>query len=579
MVRSMYSGVAGMKANQGRMDVIGNNISNANTYGFKSGRATFRDMYYQQVRGASAGTQTRGSINPSMVGYGAQLSSIDLMMDSSSMTSTGFALDCAITGEGFFQVMDPDGNIYYTKAGMLDIDQATGALIDSNGNFVLGTSATDGKLNSAQPGSNKIMIAVNPVQASTAKIVKQIGGKTLTIESTNSTKEANVSFVFTKGTDMPDGMKVRAIMDSTTSVINIQLNPNEEFDETLGQLINDAITEAYGGEHPGGTFNFSVEPNPFKDENGNAVTLTGKEIIDTASADYTGGSLDMTTSTEIDAKTGRFLGSFKFIETGLMFSGSGNVNVSVTKQAGDTTANPPVAEGYLVEATTTDATGATITYRGFINQARADDSSGGNTVLLSRYDAAGGTFDPNDTITISYPNTTAIDNQLLAGAAGPVPDGTAMDADIGTASPSEPTHNLGWGQSTFTLEGGTEFRTQGVNNLTGISVGADGTITGTSDAGLQILGRIDLATFGNAKGLMQTGNTYFSATASSGTAKLAIPGEEGTGAIKNSALEMSNVDLAQEFSDMIVTQRGFQASSRMITVSDTMLEELINLKR
>ena len=76
MVRSMYSGVAGMKANQGRMDVIGNNISNANTYGFKSGRATFRDMYYQQVRGASAGTQTRGSINPSMVGYGAQLSKI-----------------------------------------------------------------------------------------------------------------------------------------------------------------------------------------------------------------------------------------------------------------------------------------------------------------------------------------------------------------------------------------------------------------------------------------------------------------------------------------------------------------------
>ena len=346
MVRSMYSGVAGMKANQGRMDVIGNNISNANTYGFKSGRATFRDMYYQQVRGASAGTQTRGSINPSMVGYGAQLSSIDLMMDSSSMTSTGFALDCAITGEGFFQVMDPDGNIYYTKAGMLDIDQATGALIDSNGNFVLGTSATDGKLNSAQPGSNKIMIAVNPVQASTAKIVKQIGGKTLTIESTNSTKEANVSFVFTKGTDMPDGMKVRAIMDSTTSVINIQLNPNEEFDETLGQLINDAITEAYGGEHPGGAFNFSVEPNPFKDENGNAATLTGAEIIDTASADYTGGSLDMTTSTEIDAKTGRFLGSFKFIETGLMFSGSGNVNVSVTKQAGDSTANTPVAEGY-----------------------------------------------------------------------------------------------------------------------------------------------------------------------------------------------------------------------------------------
>ena len=175
--------------------------------------------------------------------------------------------------------------------------------------------------------------------------------------------------------------------------------------------------------------------------------------------------------------------------------------------------------------------------------------------------------DENDTITISYPNTTDITQNLGVSAA------------IGEASASERTHNLGWGQSTFTLEGGTEYHTQDTSNLTGISVGADGTITGTSDAGLQILGRIDLATFGNAKGLMQTGNTYFSASASSGPAKITIAGENGTGAIKNSALEMSNVDLAQEFSDMIVTQRGFQASSRMITVSDTMLEELINLKR
>ena len=205
----MYAGVAGMKSNQNRMDVIGNNIANANTYGYKSSRATFRDMYYQQVRGASAGTQTRGGINPSAVGYGSQLASIDLMMDSSSMTSTGFALDCAITGEGFFQVMDPDGNIYYTKAGMLDIDPATGAVVDSNGNFVLGTSATEGKLDSAQPGSNKIMIAVNPVQASTAKVEKEISGRTLTIESSEQTKEANVSFTFTSDTTMPDGQLVR----------------------------------------------------------------------------------------------------------------------------------------------------------------------------------------------------------------------------------------------------------------------------------------------------------------------------------------------------------------------------------
>ena len=585
MVRSMYSGVAGMKANQGRMDVIGNNISNANTYGFKSGRATFRDMYYQQVRGASAGTQTRGSINPSMVGYGAQLSSIDLMMDSSSMTSTGFALDCAITGEGFFQVMDPDGNIYYTKAGMLDIDQATGALIDSNGNFVLGTSATDGKLNSAQPGSNKILITVNSVQAATAKLVKEISGKTLTIESSNMTKEANVSFAFTKGADMPDGMRVRAVMDSTTSVINIQLNPNAEFEsmEDLAEEVNNAIVQAYGGKHPGGNFSFSMEPDPFVTTNADGTTgplkLTGAQIINSSSADYEGANIEVNVGTTGIDKNGKFLGGFKFVEAGLTFTGSGKTDFKIEA---DVDATSGKVLGYKVTAS---VGGTPDTYTGYITRERAEASNGGNTVLLQKVDAKGDPIgDSNDTLTFSYPSATKIDNAIRTAAKidadKPLTNGvSATQTALGNATPGEPTHNLGWGQSTFTLEGGTEFRTQGVNNLTGISVGADGTITGTSDAGLQILGRIDLATFGNAKGLMQTGNTYFSATASSGTAKLAIPGEEGTGAIKNNALEMSNVDLAQEFSDMIVTQRGFQASSRMITVSDTMLEELINLKR
>lgn len=566
MVRSMYSGVAGMKSNQNRMDVIGNNIANANTYGYKSSRATFRDMYYQQVRGASAGTQTRGGINPSAIGYGSQLASIDLMMDSSSMTSTGFALDCAITGEGFFQVMDPDGNIYYTKAGMLDIDPATGALVDSNGNFVLGTSATEGKLDSAQPGSNKIMISVNPVQASQASVSKEISGRTLTITSENQTKEANVSFTFTKSTEMPDGQFVRAVMDSTTSVINIQLNANAEFEsmEKLNTMINDAITEAYGGTHPGGMFTFSMEPDPFTDD-GKAIKLTGKEIIDVASADYEGGGIaDVPAAGTAAAQT--MPDGWSIVETGLRFSGNGPMTMTVA-------AANPATDGYVV--TMSDGTR---TYTGTISIPRAEESMGGNKLLLKNT-TQGANPDTNDTITITYPNISKFTTDpATAGATRPV-DNKINNLAVGKATPSHPTHNVGLGKSTFTLEGGTIYKTQDVSNLTGISVGADGTITGTSEDGLQILGRIDLATFGNAKGLMQSGSTYFTRTSNSGPAKLAIAGEDGTGAIKNSSLEMSNVDLAQEFSDMIVTQRGFQASSRMITVSDTMLEELINLKR
>lgn len=547
MVRSMYAGVAGMKANQTRMDVIGNNIANANTYGFKSSRATFRDMYYQQIRGASGGSATRGGTNPSMVGYGSQIASIDLLMTQSSFTSTGNPLDVAIAGEGFMQVMDPDGNIYYTKAGMLDIDPATGALIDSNGNFVLGTSATDGKLDSTEPGSNKILIQVAPVQASVGKVETEISGKKLTITSTNQNKSANVSFTFTKTTELPDGKDVVAIMDGTSSAINIQINANSSFASMadLQKAINNAITEANGGAHAGGDFVFSMQPDPFADG-----PLTGAQIIDTATADYDGGSIDLVAPGADVSADGSFLGGFKIVETGLRFSGEGDVSVEVTDSA-----DP---EGYNVTVTT--AGGAT--YTGFISQERADISSGSGQVLLKN--ASG---DANDTITLSYPNTTDIEANLN------------NNVTIGTATASQPSKELGWGKGTFTLTGGTEFTEQDVGNLTGISIGADGTIMGTSAAGLQVLGRIDLATFANSEGLMQSGNSYFTATSNSGDAKLAIAGENGTGGLKNSALEMSNVDLSQEFSDMITTQRGFQACSRLITVSDTMLEELINLKR
>lgn len=547
MVRSMYAGVAGMKANQTRMDVIGNNIANANTYGFKSSRATFRDMYYQQIRGASGGSATRGGTNPSMVGYGSQIASIDLLMTQSSFTSTGNPLDVAIAGEGFLQVMDPDGNIYYTKAGMLDIDPATGALIDSNGNFVLGTSATDGKLDSTEPGSNKILIQVAPVQASVGKVETEISGKKLTITSTNQNKSANVSFTFTKTTELPDGKDVVAIMDGTSSAINIQINANSSFASMadLQKAINNAITEANGGAHAGGDFVFSMQPDPFADG-----PLTGAQIIDTATADYDGGSIDLVApGTDVSAD-GSFLGGFKITGTGLRFSGSGDVKVKVEAKSDD-------PKGYNVTVTTDGAT-----YTGFISQERADISSGSGQVLLKN--ASG---DANDTITLSYPNTTDIEANLN------------NNVTIGTATASQPSKELGWGKGTFTLTGGTEFTEQDVGNLTGISIGADGTIMGTSAAGLQVLGRIDLATFANSEGLMQSGNSYFTATSNSGDAKLAIAGENGTGGLRNSALEMSNVDLSQEFSDMITTQRGFQACSRLITVSDTMLEELINLKR
>lgn len=604
MVRSMYSGVAGMRANQNRMDVIGNNIANANTYGFKSGRATFRDIYYQTYRGASEGTISRGGINPSNIGYGAQLASIDLMMDSASMTSTGFALDCAITGEGFFQVMDPDGNIYYTKAGMLDIDPATGAVIDSNGNFVLGTSATNGKLDSTHPSQEKIIIQLDSVSASTAKVTKEVGGRTLTIESTGQNKDANISFTFSKSSEMPDGQKVRIVREGTSSVYNVQLNANEYFKDMgeLQDLINDAITENYGGSHPGYPYKFSIDPNPWDaaqeaydaskgPTDPDFKGLTGAELVDTPTAEREGGGLELTANGGVPQ-------GFNFVGVGTGFSGMGDSKLTFKfLNVGDTDADGnPVEEACIqVTVTTTGSeTGAADSheYVGYIKQSRLE-SGGGGTVLL-QYNGSN-----TDTITIRYPSSktdvlsydtngdpTGLSDVLRNAATNDAANGSssadANNAEFGLwakSTANSPTKKCGWGKATFTLEGGTEFHTQDLTNITGISIGADGVISGTTENGLTVLGRIDLATFANSKGLDQIGSSYFAESANSGPVKLAIAGEDGTGAIKNSSLEMSNVDLAQEFSDMIVTQRGFQASSRMITVSDTMLEELTNLKR
>jgi flagellar hook protein FlgE len=175
-----------------------------------------------------------------------------------------------------------------------------------------------------------------------------------------------------------------------------------------------------------------------------------------------------------------------------------------------------------------------------------------------------------DSFTMTYPSYSTIIANNLQNVTGVV----------AKLTPTEESKDLGFGSSTFTLSGGTSGGEQTAANLTGIAVGKNGVITGIHPTLGQIeLGRIDLATFVNPAGLTQEGETYFSVSANSGEPMLSVAGENGTGAIAAGTLEASNVDLSQEFSDMITTQRAFQACSRIITVSDTMLEELINLKR
>ena len=139
MMKALYSGVSGLKSHQTKMDVIGNNISNVNTYGFKAQRATFRDVYYQTLRSPSSGSATRGGTNASQVGYGAQVGSVDTIHSLSGYSPTDKSTDLCINGEGYLVVKDASNNIFYTRLGSLNFD-AVGNLVDSNGSKVLGVN-------------------------------------------------------------------------------------------------------------------------------------------------------------------------------------------------------------------------------------------------------------------------------------------------------------------------------------------------------------------------------------------------------------------------------------------------------
>lgn len=525
MVRSLYSGVAGMKSHQTKMDVIGNNISNVSTYGYKSSRATFRDVYYQTNNSASAATPTSGGVNPTQIGYGSKLGSVDVNHSQSVMSTTGYTLDVAIAGEGYLQVMDGDGNIFYTKAGMLDID-AEGNVVDVNGNFVLGVSGTP---TGREASSDRIQINLPYESAAAASASDTINSINYTITAANETDNGNVNIVFAASSNLPIGQKATA--EITSSSIVVTLNSNETFASLaeLNQEMNNAITSANGGVvHPGGAFTIEMsDPAAF------SGVLTGAEIVN---ADFGVNQGTVTLPDDI----GQF---FSVKSVGDQFSGDGQATMSFTIGAGNS---------------------FTITLGNYAATLTDDQLKNAGTVVLKRSGV-----DSSDSITISYPNMNTIESYGIENMVGLV-----------DMTPSEPSSNLGLGQGNFLLTGGTEGGEQTVADLSNISINDKGIICANHPTfGLIEVGRIDLATFANPAGLSQVGDTYFAESQNSGEPQLAIAGTNGTGDILGGTLETSNTDLSQEFADMITTQRAFQACSRMITVSDTMLEELINLKR
>ncbi len=407
MIRSLYSGVSGLTNHQTKMDVIGNNIANVNTFGFKASKAIFKDIFYQSVNTPSAGSAAFAGNNPATVGYGVQIADIVKDMSGSNLQATNRKLDMAIYGDGFFMT-------------------AT---------FPFGT--TD---------------PANP-----------------TADPEDGYEAGDPDYVYTP-----------------TSAVSYTRLGNMGVD-SYGNLVADSNVFLLG------TRNSALGLSQTYDDS--SQTLLEEELVDT--------------------------------------NGDGRVNGGDLTYKNTINVNKLIQEAYNIH---TDVNGFLFTY----------------TTVTANADGS-----------VTYEDPAYCDESGNVIADAEDYSGDEMDADeIADVIES------GAVQGEFTFQ-----------DLGSFSIDKYGVITTSFNNEMKAIARIELAVFDNPDGLVEAGNTSYAETAASGTANVKKPKSEGAGEVRSSMLEMSNVNLANEFSDMIVTQRGFQANSRIITVSDSMLEELVNLKR
>jgi flagellar hook protein FlgE len=399
MLRSLFSGITGLRAHQQMMDVTGNNIANVNTHGYKSAQALFEDTLSQQLRAAGAPQAGSGGSNAAQVGLGVRLAGIETNFEQGAAQVTGRSTDLMINGDGFF-VVKHNGEQLFTRAGTFSFD-ADGRLVDQHGSAVQGWKAVNGVLN---------------------------------------TNASPVEVRLPVGTLLPP-------KETTTAIV--------------------------AGNLPADTTNIApvVASIDTFDPQGNRLTLS----------------------------------------------------VSFVK-------DPPIAP-----ATTSTSWTATVT-------------NGAGTPVVQQITFATDGSTPS-------PATLTVDNIAI--------DLSGITNYSGLTSVAVQNQN-----------GST------VGTLSAFTISPDGTLVGVFSNGLkQPVAQVALAGFNNPAGLEKVGQSDYRSTANSGPALLGTPGGSGRGTLQGSALEMSNVDLALEFTNLVIAQRGFQANSKVIITSDELLQDLVNLKR
>lgn len=550
MMRSMYSGVSGLKTHQTKMDVIGNNIANVNTVGFKSSSVTFSEIMYQNLSGASGPNALTGTggVNAKQIGLGVTTgsTSVNITGPGASQT-TGRAFDIKLndtnSATSFFIVSNGSGT-QFTRAGSFYVDGAGNLCMTSTGYNVMGwqVDPTTGDIRKDTVSALRVMSEKNMTSAPEATVNGRCEG-VLDKNSTDVTSEAgqamNLSFYDALGYSYVAKFAIketnRDTGEYTVELTDILDSTNKSI---LDQTKYDSVTGTYDPDYLGDIF------GAVKSQTKTYTPRAGWTTVDAANNIFEYNA----TYYRYDAAAGNLVE--------VADNGGGNyvqVPGGTTKTLAEAFGVSPYATGITMTngVVTANVSGANYTLKFNPDDGVFDyiGATGQDNVFLNLKDTLGGNF---ENIDIDFTGTKWFDN---GGSSTIGMDKGDVDGKTGTGK------KLG--------------------DMIGVFVDTNGKIYGTYDNGNTILlGQIAVAQFANAMGLEKVGDNCYTTTLNSGEFDgIGVDITAGGGTMSTGMLEMSNVDLSSEFTEMITTQRGFQANSRIITVSDTLLEELINLKR
>ncbi len=458
MVRSMIAGVAGLRAHQSKMDVIGNNIANVNTWGFKSYSYNFSDSMYTTSINSAGGNVTAGASggrNASQVGYGSKLSSISNVFENGAPSPSSREMDCMIDGTGFFLVGSmvngsftnvKDSGLYLSRVGIFSVDE-NGYLVDDQRNYVYGYAVQEGTGTPEKPATAAVQeVTKTPV--------------TLNYNATNTIKPESI----------------------TIAGITVELSGNIQSESDIEDAIQEWVKYVTNTKNQG----------------------TGTGQVDPKYANVKIDFNNVDSRSDAPDANGHYKWTVKFTVTSTTTGTNSKANV-------------------------TPVTGDMVNNKG----------------ALPTTDTPGTAADVAGTGTTWEPGVPAIYSTQLSTIQIPIDPSTGMQYE-----------------------------------LQSYKVNGDGTITGVDKQNHAIaLGKVALIAVENPNGLEKTDGYYYTFGANVGEVTYEEPGSGPVGSLKGSYLEMANVDLANEFSNIITTQRGFQANSKIITVTDEMLQELVNMKR